>query len=42
MDRIGMVTVGQSPRDDLVPFMTPLFRKNTTVPTALCTASKTG
>lgn len=27
MDRIGMVTVGQSPRDDLVPFMTPLFRR---------------
>jgi protein AroM len=25
MDRIGMVTVGQAPRDDLVPFMTPLF-----------------
>jgi protein AroM len=27
MDRIGMVTVGQSPRDDLVPFMTPLFTR---------------
>jgi protein AroM len=25
MDCIGMITVGQSPRDDLVPFMTPLF-----------------
>ncbi len=27
MDRIGMVTVGQAPRDDLVPFMTPLFTR---------------
>lgn len=27
MERIGMVTVGQSPRDDLVPFMTPLFTR---------------
>jgi len=27
MDSIGMVTVGQAPRDDLVPFMTPLFRR---------------
>lgn len=27
MDRIGMVTVGQSPRNDLVPFMTPLFTR---------------
>ncbi len=25
MECIGMITVGQSPRDDLVPFMTPLF-----------------
>jgi protein AroM len=27
MERIGMITVGQSPRDDLVPFMTPLFTR---------------
>jgi protein AroM len=27
MDRIGMVTVGQAPRDDLVPFMTPIFTR---------------
>lgn len=27
MERIGMVTVGQAPRDDLVPFMTPLFTR---------------
>ena len=27
MDRIGMVTVGQAPRDDLVPFMTPFFTR---------------
>ena len=27
MERIGMVTVGQSPRDDLVPFMTPHFSR---------------
>ncbi len=25
MECIGMITVGQAPRDDLVPFMTPLF-----------------
>lgn len=25
MECIGMITVGQSPRDDLVPFMAPLF-----------------
>ncbi|MBI2207728.1 MAG: AroM family protein [Candidatus Rokubacteria bacterium] len=27
MERIGMVTVGQAPRDDLVPFMTPFFTR---------------
>jgi protein AroM len=27
MERIGMITVGQAPRDDLVPFMTPLFTR---------------
>jgi protein AroM len=31
MDRIGMVTVGQAPRDDLVPFMTPLFTRKVDV-----------
>lgn len=31
MDRIAMVTVGQSPRDDLVPFMTPLFSRKVEV-----------
>jgi protein AroM len=31
MDTIGMVTVGQSPRDDLVPFMTPIFTRSVQV-----------
>jgi protein AroM len=31
MERIGMVTVGQSPRDDLVPFMTPVFTRSVEV-----------
>lgn len=31
MERIGMVTVGQAPRDDLVPFMTPLFTRHVDV-----------
>jgi protein AroM len=31
MECIGLVTVGQSPRDDLVPFMAPLFGREVRV-----------